>query len=1139
MTDNLRPPIPTIKSQQTTSHTLDVLHDRLNTAEQDTVNLIRQLHGIGINPMAEHPTKDTGIQPPLAPFQVENPDTEVLLKNYENLVSRVCKTESTIQSMKLNLCSLQAEHDLGKRDTESLSEKLAITTEAYDRDTKKLNRELARARKELKETMDERNGLEEDVRRVTSALEVATAAKTDLAAKFEEMKSTKQKLNKRLQEMREELVREISLRSSLEESHATLLERIQDMEGVVESERSEVKTLAKDCTQLRKEGIKAKAENKREYQLREQMESAIKQLTTQLETKDVDLRDVKEKNKVMSSTLTAMKKENIEMRNEMEQLRKVKDEAQATIQQLETENKEVHDALKTASSENAEMVETHRKALEAEKKASAVYIEERLKSLEESSKKDKEAKDSAVKKCQEMQTELEITKMKLSEADSGSKKDRDALESALDQLKDELLVIQKDKEAAMKDKENLLEEVNQAVDGMSEERTKLQDELAQAKLDITSLTQEKAQLDQENVRLMERMSAVEQQQQAQSQVDNAMKEMLESKNRLAYEKGRLQTKVDHLQEELSTLANAKTEVVQLRKMNSALETKFTKTNSDLGTAKIQIQRFESQLKQIQSQSERKEKDFSMAIKARDDAVKEGQRLIGHVEAVEERERQKIHSLQRSLSDAKQDNAKIASTLESVMSSHSQLQTTVENLQTELGRKDSEVMVLKSDRRSDQHSVQELQKEIDSLQNKLLNMESMESREVEPLRHALEKAKADSIKMAESLEEVLQSNTRLQISVEKLQHEVQQKDYHLRKMKDQREQERLQSDQQLNTYQEKLNNLRTQTKSDMDSSRKRMQRELNELRKNYDDTVSKVSDLSKANTELRHKVVDVEQQSNRYKERIRSMKAQLEHYQKNKKSNEDMGEKLKAISSELAELEKVKNEYMLKNGQQSKTISSFVSQISSLQSELKTLSQAQQDLTEKCRKQEKLIEREKSKKEDIYRKYKTLQKRTDVIEDLRNQAEEKLVEANNESVQVSQNLQEAHDWFKNRFENLQTELVRSKRSHAALEKATMETQQQLMDEKLKAEETAQKARDMIRASRKQAKKIAAQMESAGMEDYTQYSQLNKQLQSEREHSKFLEKKLERLMNSSGRYIEDLATELEYYRSLSPIDSQHYQ
>ena len=45
--------------------------------------------------------------------------------------------------------------------------------------------------------------------------------------------------------MREELVREISLRSSLEESHATLLERIQDMEGVVESERSEVGVKAK------------------------------------------------------------------------------------------------------------------------------------------------------------------------------------------------------------------------------------------------------------------------------------------------------------------------------------------------------------------------------------------------------------------------------------------------------------------------------------------------------------------------------------------------------------------------------------------------------------------------------------------------------------------------------------------------------------------------------------------------------------------------------------------------------------------------------------------------------------------------------------------------------------------------------
>lgn len=54
-----------------------------------------------------------------------------------------------------------------------------------------------------------------------------------------------------------------------------------------------------------------------------------------------------------------------------------------------------------------------------------------------------------------------------------------------------------------------------------------------------------------------------------------------------------------------------------------------------------VQRLESQLKQSYNSGERKEEDFSLAIRARDEAVREAQKLLGHIEAVEERERQKV------------------------------------------------------------------------------------------------------------------------------------------------------------------------------------------------------------------------------------------------------------------------------------------------------------------------------------------------------------------------------------------------------------------------------------------------------------------------------------------------------------------
>ena len=59
--------------------------------------------------------------------------------------------------------------------------------------------------------------------------------------KAEELSSLKQKMTRRVSELREEAQRESSLRSSLEESHATLLTRLHDLEAVIENLQEEVR----------------------------------------------------------------------------------------------------------------------------------------------------------------------------------------------------------------------------------------------------------------------------------------------------------------------------------------------------------------------------------------------------------------------------------------------------------------------------------------------------------------------------------------------------------------------------------------------------------------------------------------------------------------------------------------------------------------------------------------------------------------------------------------------------------------------------------------------------------------------------------------------------------------------------------
>ena len=59
---------------------------------------------------------------------------------------------------------------------------------------------------------------------------------------MEEVTVSKQKLLKRVSELKEELQRETKLASSLEESQSSLLKRVKDMENQVESERQQVKS---------------------------------------------------------------------------------------------------------------------------------------------------------------------------------------------------------------------------------------------------------------------------------------------------------------------------------------------------------------------------------------------------------------------------------------------------------------------------------------------------------------------------------------------------------------------------------------------------------------------------------------------------------------------------------------------------------------------------------------------------------------------------------------------------------------------------------------------------------------------------------------------------------------------------------
>ncbi|XP_035696538.1 coiled-coil domain-containing protein 150-like [Branchiostoma floridae] len=374
-----------------TKDTLHVLESRLQSTEGDTHSLLSQLAEMGFDPrvimsqrQAGSQALDPGVQGPISPFQHRAAQVapEVLQKKYEELVARVCRTESTIQSLKLNLVTLQAEKDLRGKDTQGANEQMAAAVEAYDREVKKLKGRQERLQRDVEEAENRRETAVLDVQQLQNALEVSNTEKSELTARYEELKGTKQKLSRRLNEIKEELSRESSLRASLEESHATLLTRIHSMEGVVETERHEVDTLSSDCNVLRKETMQARDDLKKEQMIREQMEELVRTLRAETEIREREMKKFVGEHQVNQRIVADLKRQNVELRGEAENARRILQEQKEAYHQLEKENQEAHEALKTASGEIAKLMSDHQQALKLEQEKVTVQLKEQDRALQ-------------------------------------------------------------------------------------------------------------------------------------------------------------------------------------------------------------------------------------------------------------------------------------------------------------------------------------------------------------------------------------------------------------------------------------------------------------------------------------------------------------------------------------------------------------------------------------------------------------------------------------------------------------------------------------------------------------------------------------------------------------------------------------
>ncbi|XP_019347796.1 coiled-coil domain-containing protein 150 isoform X5 [Alligator mississippiensis] len=912
-----RAPVAPTSVGATAPEAFAVLQQRLRAAEDETGALVRDLQALGadgrsLQPVPVRAADAPGGRAAISPVRARAAfagESDVLWKRCEALVNRMCRLESVVQTLKLNVFRLQTEKELNPQHAAHLEQRLSAVQEEHLQELKAIQLELLMSRQRLSKAQEAEEKAKKDVQRLSSALEMATATKTDAAIAVEQLRTTKQKMNLRLQELKEQLSKEASQRQSLEKSQVTMLRHVQDMERTVEAERKQVQLLQQDCHGLHQEVQLAREKLQEEKERTIQLEQECTQLKAELESKNCIISHLTEEAKSAQVSFSREHKENMQLHSEITVLRETAEKVQTLNDQLNQQCSELSATLRSVSMENVKLVSDHQAMLKIEKTA------------------------------------------------------------------------------------------NEVIQG----RNQLEIELTENKLEMGAMRSTLQTLEEENMRLMGHLAALEHQQHAQQQVEQILAELTDSKNKLAYDKGKLQTKVQELEKELQSLADAHLENSQLRKLNTALETKYT---------------------QAQTVFEHKEDDFALAVKSRDEALRECQKIKGQMEAMEERERHKVANLQHQLKEAKEDNDKVTSILENVLVSHSKMQEALEKVQTELGRKDSEITSLRKDRTQSQQKIQSLEAELEQCQAKLVFIETQHNNQVGPLRKALEVARVDNKKLALSLEQTLQTNSTLQSKLTQTQGELDCKEIERQKLIICRQQliEEAKTGEKL--YSERLESLRKQFQTEREATKKAVHRESIELKKALDEASSKSAVVSRTNKELRQKVTELEKSLDNYREKLKSQKAQIRHLLASKANNAQNTERIKEIESELRQMEVIKQQYQKKNYEQSQSIQKFMTELTGLQSEMQMLANNQYEVETQNRQLETHLELERKLRQQLEDQCQSLEETVKHLKKCKEETEQKLKEASVESEQITANLEEAHRWFKFKFDRLQLEPVKN-------------------------------------------------------------------------------------------------------------------
>ncbi|XP_032494544.1 coiled-coil domain-containing protein 150 isoform X4 [Phocoena sinus] len=468
--------------------------------------------------------------------------------------------------------------------------------------------------------------------------------------------------------------------------------------------------------------------------------------------------------------------QNAYLRSEIISLHEASEKAQVLNDQLTRKCSELNRMLQTVRMENTRIIADHQAILQEEQKMMTQTFQEQNLLLDA-------AHASITNELQTVQNEKTQLQMhldhlvldhnqciqKAQDAEKRAAVQKELLESTIARLQSELEASIQEKTSLLEEKEGLQREVNKTEKETTEEKCNLEKELAKSKL-------------------------------AQQQVKNVLGKITESKNKLAYEKGRLQVKsiLEKNEGELSRVVKVRAAALkETQKLKGDLEALEDRGNKKVGNFHRQLaeakednckvtimlenvlashSKMQGALEKVQTELGQRDSEIAGLKKERALNQQRVQKLEAEVDqwqarilVVEAQHNSEMEPLQKALDVAREDNRKLAMSLEQALQTNNHLQTKLDHVQEKLESKELERQTLETfkEQMSEESKIEaELHAErIDALRKQFqIERETAKKaaqREVTELKKALDEANFRSVEVSRTNRELRQKLTELE------------------------------------------------------------------------------------------------------------------------------------------------------------------------------------------------------------------------------------------------------------------------------------------------------------------------------------------------------------------------------------------